>query len=187
MSLCGGDASVAESFATALWAPDALLELMKVGVDGVNWHIRSSKSNAPFALGPDGLLPRPELYGLAVFAQLLRSATWLREVELRVPYGSHLKVWAVSTPAGPRLLLINKGPQSFTAHLHPGGSFTNARVERLSAPSPVATTGVTLGGQTIGSDGRWHGSRRIGRVSGTRAGFAVALSPYSAALVSFAH
>ena len=37
---CGNDASVAGSFATALWTPDALFEMIKVGVDGVSWEVR---------------------------------------------------------------------------------------------------------------------------------------------------
>ena len=47
---------MANSFATALWAPDVLFELLNAGVDGVNWHIRPSTLNAPFNLKPGKLV-----------------------------------------------------------------------------------------------------------------------------------
>jgi hypothetical protein len=36
---CGGLAGVSDTFVTALWAPDALFELLLAGVDGVNVHV----------------------------------------------------------------------------------------------------------------------------------------------------
>jgi hypothetical protein len=35
---------VSDTFATALWAPDALFELLRAGIDGVNVHVRPSRS-----------------------------------------------------------------------------------------------------------------------------------------------
>ncbi len=62
---CGGRAGVSNTFATALWAPDALFGLMRVGVDGVNIHVRADTVNAamvPAAGGPAGAAPalRPD-------------------------------------------------------------------------------------------------------------------------------
>ncbi|MGH8860499.1 MAG: hypothetical protein ACRDVG_04565, partial [Jatrophihabitantaceae bacterium] len=60
---CGGKAGVSNTFATALWAPDALFTLMRAGVDGVNLHVRAYAINAPFSLTlRRGLQPRPLLY-----------------------------------------------------------------------------------------------------------------------------
>ena len=47
---CGGKPGVSNTFATALWAPDALFTLMRAGVDGVNLHVRAYAINAPFSL-----------------------------------------------------------------------------------------------------------------------------------------
>jgi hypothetical protein len=66
---CGGRPRVSDSFATALSAPDALFGLMRVGVDGVNVHIRDDAINAPFTLTRAGLNARPLMYGLALFAR----------------------------------------------------------------------------------------------------------------------
>src|SRR5581483_2762732 len=37
---CGGVEGVSNTFATALWVPDALFELMRAGVEGVHLHAR---------------------------------------------------------------------------------------------------------------------------------------------------
>ncbi|HZU40537.1 MAG TPA: hypothetical protein VE992_05775, partial [Solirubrobacteraceae bacterium] len=68
---CGGKAGVSDSFATALWAPDALFELLRAGVDAVDVHVRAYTINAAFALTPGGLIARPLLYGLIAFARTL--------------------------------------------------------------------------------------------------------------------
>ena len=68
---CGGLAGVSNTFATALWAPDALFELMRAGVSGVNVHVRTDAINAAFKLTSDGLAARPLLYGLIAFRRIL--------------------------------------------------------------------------------------------------------------------
>ena len=83
---CGGRAALAASFATALWAPDALFEMANVGVTGVNWHIRPELPNAPFALGATpGVTVRPEAYGLAAFARMLGPKAELLHVKNDAP------------------------------------------------------------------------------------------------------
>ncbi len=185
MSLCGVNPPLAESFTTALWAPDALLEMVKAGVDGVNWHVRATKPNAPFVLGPLGLEARPELYGLALFAQFVRSAVWLVKTRLSAPAGANIKAWAVLTRSGTRVLLINKGPHSFSTLVNAPGAEGPARVEWLLAPSPAAASGVTLGGLSVGDDARWHGRRVASVVHRVGAGFPVTVPRYSAAMLSF--
>ena len=61
---CGGVPGVSDTFATALWAPDTLFELLRAGVDGVNVHVRTDAINAAFAFKRSGLVARPLLYGL---------------------------------------------------------------------------------------------------------------------------
>ena len=56
---CGGRPGVSNTFATALWAPDALFALLRAGVDGINLHVRANTINAPFALTSAGLSRRP--------------------------------------------------------------------------------------------------------------------------------
>ena len=104
---CGGNPGVANAFATALWAPDALFSMIQAGVDSVSWHIRPGQLNAPFLLPGNGIQAMPELYGLAVFAQMITPGAEL--LNSTVSSALHVKGWAVRTPRGTRVLLINKG------------------------------------------------------------------------------
>lgn len=180
---CGGVWGVSDSFAAALWAPDVLFEFIRAGVDGVNWHIRPLMPNAPFELRGDAIEPMPEFYGLALFAQMVGPQARRVNVQISCPAGLRMKVWAVRSRSRASVLLINKGARAASVSLRAPAAGVEARVERLSAPSISARTGVRLAGQWIGSDGRWHG-RRVMAILRPRGGnYYVRVPRYSAALV----
>jgi hypothetical protein len=156
---CGGRQQIAESYATALWAPDAIFEMLRVGVSGVNWHIHPALPNSPFHLTAHGIVPLPELYGLAVFAQMIGPHPLLVRVHVSDTLDRSLKVWAVSTTDGLKVLALDKGPQPVTVLLHDPFGTRTGYLARLTAPTVASQTGVTFAGQSIGSDGRWHGRR----------------------------
>src|SRR5262249_28658997 len=97
---CGGRKHLAESFATGLWAPDALFEMMRAGVDGVNWHIRPRFFNAPFHFDRDGVIPLPEFYGLVVFTNMLLPRSSLDQTNVQSSGPTALKAWAVRSSRG---------------------------------------------------------------------------------------
>jgi hypothetical protein len=181
---CGGRRGVSNAFATALWAPDALFQLLRAGVDGINIHVRTGAINAAFALSARGLDARPLLYGLILFARTLNGHPRLVQARVRASAAPHLKVWAVRL-AGRRLrvLLINKGVHPVLVALRLPNA-APAYVGRMEAPSAASTGGVTLDGQHLGADGRWHGRRMLQRLVRTRGGYEVYVPPTSAALVS---
>jgi hypothetical protein len=82
---CGGLRGMSNTFATALWAPDAIFELIRAGVSGANLHVRVHAVNAPFTFDVHGLLARPLLYGLILFARALGPGARLLPVELHGP------------------------------------------------------------------------------------------------------
>ena len=180
---CGGNPGVANSFATALWAPDALFELIRNGANSINWHIRPNAFNAPFHPTSAGIQAMPELYGLAVFADMTGPGATILNSTLETSGALHLKAWVVRVGSSLRVLLINKGPQDARVALHLGPAGT-AHLQRLQAPRVGASTGVTFGGQTIGTDGRWHGNPVQTTVSGEGGTYSVTVPGFSAALVS---
>ncbi len=180
---CGGRKHLAESFATALWAPDALFEMMRAGVDGVNWHIRPNLPNAPFHFGATGLEPLPEMYGLAVFARMLGAQPRLEQLALQGPAGVRLKAWAVRSSDGLKILLINKGSTDLVTHLAVGPGRQEAEISRLQAPTLASESGVTFGGQSIGPNGRWHGQLNRIAVAEQNNAYRVRMPAYSAAVV----
>jgi hypothetical protein len=180
---CGGLSGVSNSFSTALWAPDAVFEYVRAGVRGVNLHARVRAINDPFTFDARGLVVRPLLYGLILFARTLGPDARLVPTRLHATT-PQLKAWTVAV--GKRtlhVLLLNKGPTvARVAMTLPSRS--RATLERLLGASPAAQTGETLGGRSLTSQGRWSG-HALSEVVRPRAGsYAVALPPYSAALVA---
>ena len=58
-----------------------------------------------------------------------------------------------------RVVLINKDElNTATVQINTTLSYTKATAIRLTAPSVSATTGVTLGGSSVASDGAWNPS-----------------------------
>ena len=163
---CGGNRGVANSFATALWTPDVLFELLNAGVDGVNWHIRPSILNAPFNLDDGKLVPLPELYGLAVFAQMTHGPARLVDTTVSASAGLDLKAWTVRRGGTSNVLLINKARRDAQVSVPaPSGVRGAAIIRRLQAPTIGSATGVRFAGRRIGSDGLWHGQENDERVA----------------------
>jgi hypothetical protein len=181
---CGGTTGVSNTFATALWAPDALFELMRAGVSGVNVHVRTDAVNAAFKLTHGGLAARPLLYGLIAFGRMLGPgpATLVPVRERALP-AQHVKVWAVRDDGRLHVMAIDKGSRSATVDLRVPADGP-ATVTRLRAPSATATSHVTLGGQWLGHNGRWRGTPVTQTVPPGAAGYRVRIDGYSAALVT---
>ncbi len=181
---CGGLRGVSNTFATALWAPDALFELMRAGVAGVNVHVREDAINGAFALRSCGLIARPLLYGLVLFARTLGPGARLVQTQIRAPRPMHIKVWAVRV-AGRQLhvLVIDKSnyPATVLLKLPANGAAT---VQRLLAPSAESTSGVTLDGRQLDSDARWRGQLAHETVSPGVDGYRLTVPGVSAALLS---
>ena len=181
---CGGVAGVSNSFASALWAPDAFFELMKVGVAGVNLHARVFAINDPFTFDRRGLLARPLLYGLSLFVRSLGPDARLVTAPLKSAPSLHMKAWVVKMSRDTlHVLLLDKGPHSVTVSLNLPAS-DRATVERLLAPSPRSRSGETLGGQRLDPNGNWRGRAVSGVVAPQGHRYLVTVPRYSAALVT---
>jgi hypothetical protein len=181
---CGGVPGVTNTFATALWTPDALFEMINTGASGVNWETRPDNGNAPFHPIAGGIDPLPELYGLATFAQMIGPRPRLVATKLVGPVDLHLKAWAVSSSNGLRILLINKGPRGVITTLHLGPTPSRAKVRWLWAAATNSVRGITLGGQGIGADARWHGRPRQTTTARRHGIFSLTVPGYSAALLT---
>ena len=182
---CPGDHGVSDSFATALWAPDALFSLVAAGVDGVNFQLRTAQRNSALAVRGRAVIARPALYGIALFARTTGPGARLVRVSTVAAAGLRLKAWAVRSSDKLRVLLINKGPRAASVRVRdPGTSAAAASVVRLTAPSIRATTGTRLGGQSIASSGRLVGRPATSTTPRDGDAYRVAVPGYSAALVT---
>lgn len=179
---CAGLANVSNSFATALWAPDTLFELLRAGVSGVSIHIHEDAVNAPFTLARSGFRARPLLYGMILFARTLGPGARLVPLQVRAPRGARVKVWGVRVRGALHVLVIDKGPKAARIELRLPGA-NDATVERLLAPSPSARSGVTLAGRSLSARATWSAGS-ADTISPSSGGYELAVPPFSAALVS---
>lgn len=187
---CGGLPGVSDSFATALWAPDAMFEMARVGVDGVNVHSRPAVTNELFSFAQSGgkwhAIVHPVYYGLLMFADAAPPGSRL----LRVGGGDPgLKVWATRAPDGRvRVLLINKDAgRGRTIALQIAAAGGPATVARLRGPGVAAKSGVTYGGQSFGrqtGSGTLAGTARNETVTPSGSRYSVQVPAASAALLT---
>ena len=189
---CGADKPVSTTFASALWALDALFEMARVGVDGVNVHtfpgagyelFRFSRANGRWQAAV-----APEYYGLMMFAQAAPPGS--RLLRLSPAPAGRVKVWATRAPDGRiRVVLINKDlarPVTVALHLPSTATATLERLEQSGAPASASGT-VTLGGRTFGSasdSGQLQGRSDLASVAPSHGTFVVSMPAASAALLT---
>ena len=151
---------MSDTFATALWAPDALFTAMRAGVDGANLHVRPNAINAAFSINRAALEPRPLLYGLMLFTRTLGPAAQPRPLHLAAARSLNLSAWAVQIRGRIlHVLLIDKSSRTVRVDLQPTRHRVG-HVQRLLAPSPYSRSGVTLNGQQLNDAGNWTGTPR---------------------------
>ncbi len=201
---CGGARGVSNAFVSALWTVDALFEMARVGVDGVNIHTYRGATYELFTFkltnGTWTAYVAPQYYGLLLFAQAAPPGSRLQSVAgtghatpsdgtRRGSIGSPIRAWATRARDGrTRVVLINDDTRhARTVVVRAAGVAGAASVERLLAPGVHATSGVTLGGQSFGAattTGLLAGVPQITSVSATRNEYQVRLTAASAALLT---
>ena len=186
---CGGKRGVSNTFASALWALNALFSMAAQGVDGVNVHTFPGASYGLFTFRRTGeqwsASVRPEYYGLALFAQAAPAGSRLLAVRTLGP--AAVRAWATRGADGHlRVLLLNDDPRrGHVVAVSAPGVTGDATTERLTAPSAWATSGVTLGGRRFDPlTGALSGPHRALRVPPYAGRHTVVLPAASAALVT---
>jgi Glycosyl hydrolase family 79 C-terminal beta domain len=190
---CGADPTISDTFASALWALDTLFEMARVGVGGVNIHTFPGAGYDMFTFSRmDGrwrASVAPEYYGLLMFAQAAPLGSRLLAVSGAT--NNPIKIWATQAPdRWIRVVMINKDRHRarIVALRVPSISGT-ATVERLQAPSVTASTGVTLGGRSFGSQtdtGMLPAPSRAFSLRPVNGTYTVTLPAASAALLALA-
>jgi hypothetical protein len=185
----GGKTGVSDTFASALWVLDTLFNMASVGVNGVNIHTLPNAGYQLFNFSQAGnswqALVHPEYYGMLMFAQAFPAGAHLLPVSVA---GGPVKVWATAAPDGKtRVVLINKETTTpVTVQVNLANSSGPATLERLTAPSVTATSGVTLGGQGFGNSTQTGalGPQQTASVQPLLGSYAVTLPAGSAALLT---
>jgi hypothetical protein len=173
---CGTDDAVSQSFASALWALDALFQMARVGVDGVNIHSYPGATYELFSFtrahGKWKGTVEPEYYGMLMFTQAAPAGS--RLVSVTETHGGQVKAWATRATDGTlRVVAINESGGARTVAVRAPAPHGQGTVERLQAPRLTSRGGVTLGGQSFGSStatGLLAGTSRVSAVAPTGGG-----------------
>jgi hypothetical protein len=188
---CGGAVGVSNTFASSLWALDAMFELAHAGVDGVNVHTRQVPNQLFTFTEPGGrwhAVVEPDYYGLLAFAQAAPPGSKL----LKVGGFTHgpIHVWATRAPDGTEhVVVINTASRgSKTIDVKIRSSAGTATLSRLTAPRLAATGHVSLGGQSFATNtttGLLAGASRTRSVARTaRRVYPVTVPAASAAILT---
>ena len=187
---CGGVAGVSDSFATALWAPGALFEMLAAGVASADLHLRTTPINAPFVYDGGGVDVRPLLYGLILFQRMLGPDARLASTTVADDAKLGLSAWAVRVGADRlNVLLLDKDPRGARVKLDlPAGAdaHADATVQTLTAPSANASSGVTLDGQQLDAQAVWEGTPETRTITSSGGVLHLRVRGISATLVSIA-
>ena len=172
----GGRFGVSDTLAAAAWGANMMFRLAAAGWVGVNFHTIAGSAYTPLGAETGRLsIARPLYYGMLFFA-----AARARHVAPAALRDSPAPVAAYAiegTDSHRRLALINMSPERSARMALPVAQ--GASVLRLTARSPAATSGVTLGGAQVANDAAWHP-----RVERLAANGVVALPPCNAVLVT---
>jgi hypothetical protein len=149
----GGRFGVSDTLAAAAWGANLMFRLAAAGWVGVNFHTRAESAYTPLGAERDERpIARPLYYGMLLFAAARArrvSPAALRDCPAAVA------AYAIEgARSHRRLALINMNPKrSARIALSPA---RGASLLRLTARSPAATSGVTLGGAEVANNGAWN-------------------------------
>jgi hypothetical protein len=187
---CGADNRISDAFVSALWAVDALFQMARVGVDGVNIYSNPGASAQLFSFstvrGRWRASVEPDYYGLLMFAQAAPPGSRL----LRVTGADRaIEGWATRAPDGlDRVLVVNDDMTgSRTLAIRVPTARGRGTLERLQAPSLLAHHDVTLGGQSFGrstTTGLLSGGSDASSVGPRRGAYVVKVPAASAVLLT---
>ncbi len=175
---------------SSLWAVDALFEMARVGVDGVNMHTYPGATYQMFTFTQQGgkwrTTVKPEYYGLMLFAQAAPAGSRLVGTSAKNARG--IVTWATrGTDGHTRVVLINQSLNRRAVALNGGSAASSsATLTRLQAPRLSSTSGVTLGGQHFGTTtGTLTGRSNASSVAAQGSRYVFSLPAHSAVLVTY--
>lgn len=151
----GGKKGVSNTFASALWGLDFMYILAGAGVTGVNFQGNDNSYYSPLSITPTDVTAEPLFYGMLCF----QLGSQGRFIPLALSNTSNLNVtaYAVLADNGKITLTVVNKNSTVNADLTitAGMPLTSAGYITLAsaAASLTATSGITLGGNAVKSNG----------------------------------
>lgn len=157
----GGRPGVSDTLGGALWTLDYMFTLCWAGAAGVNIETGVNQYGiiSPYSPiagnGPGANVARASYYGMLAFGRASIGKQLAVDIEKD---GINLAAYAVAQCHRKlAVTLINKDlNQNVTVMIRCQRPVRHATALRLEAPSPESTEGLSFGGASVGSDGRWQ-------------------------------
>jgi hypothetical protein len=157
----GGRPGVSDTFLGALWTLDFMLLLATNGCAGVNMETGVNQlgfvsSYSPIQDDGHGINSAGvPYYGMLAFSKAFSSCREALPLQFD-PKGANLTAYAMGASGKVQsVVIVNREPsQDFHLKIDALG-LRSASVQRLSAPSADATTGITFAGATVDASGFW--------------------------------
>jgi len=186
-----GESGVSNTYASTLWVLDYMHWWAMKNSQGLNFHTGATSAYDPImpTTLSSSYTAEPIAYGIKAFG-LGSSGENALTVPGSNPNAVNLTAYGVLDPVTGNLFvtIINKehftGAQNATVTLNPGANYSGGQIWNLKQTSGdvTATSGVTLGGASIGGDGNWNGTSSA--VSPASSGaFTISVPAASAAVV----
>jgi hypothetical protein len=191
---CGGVPGITDTYASSLWMTDWLFLMAAQGVAGVNVH--TAGNYTPFLFGYDTDhftgVARASYYGMLLFSRAIADHARLlvrTTLGARTRGHANVHVWATADRSGhARIVVVNKDRHaSGDAVISVPDGAGPGTLERLTAPSLDAKTGIALGGLSVPdgtTDGRLTGAPVSDTVGRSGHAYRFAMPPASAALLT---
>ncbi|HVW98345.1 MAG TPA: glycosyl hydrolase family 79 C-terminal domain-containing protein [Mucilaginibacter sp.] len=150
----GGKQGVSDVFASALWALDTMWILADNGCQGINFHNGLRLHYSPIFSENGVLTARPEYYAMLAFKY---GSSGGRTVAAQVDQGQYCSAHACLINDICSVTLINKSiDKDFDFNVIPTRRVSAVNIQRLTAPSITALTGVKFSGSSVSADGRFN-------------------------------
>jgi hypothetical protein len=178
---------ISNTFVNALWGLDYMFTLAQEGYSNVDLYggLSSCTYYSPLCEVNNIATPQPLYYAMLAFHAAAGSGGTV--VPVNFSTSQNVTSYAILRNDGDlSVTIINKDPSvPITAQISPGGIYTfGASVERLSAPSLLATSTVTFGGSFVNASGIWQASSTETAIASSSF-YDVSVPAASAAIVVF--
>jgi len=153
----GGKPMVSNTFASALWSADYMLQVAQAGYIGVNLHGGGNGLYTPIAGDtPQGFVARPVFYGM-LLAQRFAGSMFVEANLSGVTDAQNVTAFAARNGAHSlKLALFNKAAAPVSISMTGLPVAGKARAFWLKAPAIDSLDGVTFGGRRVGTDGAFQ-------------------------------
>ena len=186
----GGLLGVSNAFGTALWSLDFMLTVAENGGQGVNFHGGDKSPYSPINNNGTTITSvGPEFYAMKMFSLIPQGGSVIPATVTLSPTNVNFTAYGVQGANGAiSAVLDNKEVNdTVSVSVNLGSGVSRVGLITLAAPNLFDSTGFTLGGAAINTNGTWNGGVQT-VLTATDGQLTVNVPPTSAyLLIPFAH